>query len=421
MVNLAAPPVGVSVATGNFDADANGSVEEVSFDSPLDNGKTEKADITVPVNTKMLDENGNELTGTVDLTMTHFDERNNESLNAFPGGFDTDDIVDENGNDLGEGVFSTAGFTTINMTVGGQTVKRFSQPISVTMSLNAQMINPITGNGLAVGDTIPIWSIDGGSTQWKKEGDGIVQDNNGTLELQFFTDHLSSYNLDWYFNSCRYGINLNITSNVFDWRSRRYAELVDVVSGRVYKRMYYENFLNNSSIRIYRAPRNRMAKIKVYGGSWYCRSLVAESQPFELCGSSANVDFSSLTDPTLLSSRGYLQGQCSGTTLNIYSTLYYRESNGGPCGYSYWRHLGNVYPSGFFYNRSLELNKTYDFKLRVGSQTIVANNITLSSQVSASLPDGTTLSATVPPGNNTLFLYLTNIPVPQNVCALLGG
>ena len=416
MVNTASPPVGVSVETGSFTSDANGTVSQQIFSSPLDNGKQEKAEVVVPPSTKMYDENGNELTGSVNFTMVHFDERNESSMDAFPGGFDTDNIVDENGNDLGESQFMTAGFTTINMDVGGQSVKTFSQPINVTMTINPDMINPATGQLIAIGDTIPVWSLDGDSDQWKKEGDGVVQDNNGTLEVQFLTDHLSSFNLDWRFNSCYDAVDISVTSNVTNWYSRRYAEVVDVMTGRVYKRTY-TSFINGDVIRFYRAPRGRNAKIVVYDGDYWCKgNVIVESQPFNLCGTSASVDFSSLTNISTVRSAGYIQGTCNGTQLRVYTTLYYRESGGAGCN-SYWRFLGRIYPWGYFYTNSIELNKTYDIKLRVGNETIIANNVTIDSDVDITLADGTVVNVQLPTGgNNWLYFYMTNIPIPPYIC-----
>lgn len=416
MVNTAAPPVGVSVETGSFTADANGTVTQQTFSSPLDNGKQEKAEVVVPPSTKMYDENGNELTGSVNFTMVHFDERNQSSMDAFPGGFDTDNIVDENGDDLGEGQFMTAGFATINMDVGGQSVKTFSQPINVTMTINADMINPATGQLIAIGDTIPIWSLDGDSDQWKKEGDGVVQDNNGTLEVQFLTTHLSSFNLDWWFNSCYNAVDISVISNVNSWYSRRYAEVVDVMTGRIYKRTF-SSFKNGDVIRFYRAPRGRMAKIVVYDGDYYCKgNVLVESQPFNLCGTSATVDFSVLTDVSTVRSYGYLQGTCDGTQLRVYSTLYYRESGGNGCS-NYWKFLGRIYPSGYFYTNYIQLNKTYDIKLRVGSETIIANDIPVTNDVNLTLPDGTNVNVQLPTaGYSYMYFYLTNIPIPPYIC-----
>jgi len=197
MVRVDNPPTGVNFQVNNTGLVGDSLSNNFVIDVPASNGSSTGMEIDMPTGTAFFDEDGNAITGgQLDVQVGHFDNQQESSLATFPGGFSPDSIIDANGN-AASGTFVTGGFATIDMSVGGTEVKNFSKPVTVTMDVNANTINPNTGSKVALGDSFPIWSFDQAANIWKYETDGIVRQGSNGLEVAYQITHLSWYNLDF--------------------------------------------------------------------------------------------------------------------------------------------------------------------------------------------------------------------------------
>lgn len=171
----------------------------VSLATSTNTGTTETATITLPSGTKFYAANNTQITsGNLTAKMVYYSAADQNALNAFPGGFNANDVIGQDGKAISGGVtFVTAGFLAVNMKVGSTVVKSFSQPLQVSMDINQSLINPNTGNAVKEGDVIPVWSLDETTGQWKFEANGTITAVGGKLVMQYNMGHLSYWNIDW--------------------------------------------------------------------------------------------------------------------------------------------------------------------------------------------------------------------------------
>jgi hypothetical protein len=155
--------------------------------------------ITVPTGIKMKDASGAVLTGPLKAEVISFSE-NGDNTAYFPGGMSPKNIDMGNGT-TASGAFVSAGFASIDMTVGGKKVKSFEgAKVAVKMTLSKNNYNPKTEKPFAPDDTIEVWSYDNDLGQWKLESLGTVKkDADNSLYVSFETSHLSYFNLDYLF------------------------------------------------------------------------------------------------------------------------------------------------------------------------------------------------------------------------------
>jgi hypothetical protein len=355
IVKLSEPPAGVSAKQETVTLNNSGETETaIVIETPVASGKLEMAKIEIPAGTKMLDENGNTVTGNVNISMVHFDNRTEESLSSFPGGFTVTNILNTDGQPMEPVVFETAGFISIEMNNGTQTVKNFSKPIQVSMEVNPQTINPETGLATVEGDSIPTWSLDTKTGQWKREGTVVVVKNTSTnkLETVITVPHLSWWNLDYFTNACQTGAEITVNSNV-NRDVYRYMEIVNSRSGAILKTMV-ESVKNNAKIGFYNAPRGVNVLLKIYSGDYGNKgNLIAQSNSFSICGSRASVNVT-VPPPTIVSIN--ISGKCvGGRILRPSIWVYFKEKNSW-----YWNDLGYM-NNGIMVTDRFTLGKTYVF------------------------------------------------------------
>ena len=177
------------------------------------NSTDKSVKMTFDAGTTMTDENGTKLVGTEVQTKIRYYDPQTEAVNVFPGGLNPQNVVDEKGNTIENGVqFYSAGLITVNMTVGSKVVKNFSKPVATEIKINNNQTNFTTGKQTVAGDKIPLWSCNEQTGQWKKEGEATVYDVNGELVAKFEVQHLSYWNLDHY----RSGLSASQLDVVFD-------------------------------------------------------------------------------------------------------------------------------------------------------------------------------------------------------------
>ena len=82
------------------------------------------------------------------------------------------------------------------MTAGNTTVKSFSKPLTANLELAKTQTNYTTGKLVVAGDTIPLWSQNENTGQWKYEGvANVVKNTDGNLAASFKITHLSNWAL----------------------------------------------------------------------------------------------------------------------------------------------------------------------------------------------------------------------------------
>ncbi len=183
--------------------------------------------ITIPAGTQIQDANGNVINASILNMQITFaclnylnyldrDIANKSALRAFPGGFIAYNATTIDGKKQPV-TFEIAGFVAINMDAGGKTIKNFSTPIDVTISISKGLENPTNGFAIKEGDTVPIWSLDSEIGAWKEEGIAtITKDASDNLVANFKAKHPSCWALAWYLvDPCNNAtLTINVKSNL---------------------------------------------------------------------------------------------------------------------------------------------------------------------------------------------------------------
>lgn len=285
LANYNAPPVGVvSNSTSGAASSTTGATTTIVANSGVESNTGASATVTIPAGTILKDKNGTALSGEVKTRVTYFNPKDEESLNSFPGGF----AVEADG---ASGSFVTAGFTAIDMTAGGTKVENFGSSVNVDIDIPADLINPETGNSLAPGDKIPLWSYDEETGLWTKEGEvtvpsALAKSANGKSVYKVSTkiNHLSYWNLDWFQDACYEGITINVTGGCFPYimlKAKRISDGAYFYSGYIYG--------NDRAVHLYNAPRAVPVMVELWDYSVYPYVKLEEMQVDDLCGT--DVDF----------------------------------------------------------------------------------------------------------------------------------
>ncbi|MEJ2883460.1 hypothetical protein [Pedobacter sp. GR22-6] len=181
IVEAALSPTGATTAPISIVTPVNGDVEQ-------------STSITVPTGTQFKDAAGNVIVGSaVTAQAINFDPSDPLSVELFPAGsLSSSNVVLPNGQ-TGEAFFLPAGFTDIQMFVGGVEVKNFTNPISISIGLDPDFRPQATGLPLAVGDKLGIYAYRTEVGQFTYEGEGTVALVNGKLTVTFSTNHLTVF------------------------------------------------------------------------------------------------------------------------------------------------------------------------------------------------------------------------------------
>jgi hypothetical protein len=383
MAQLGNDAPGVSSELTNFAAAATGVDEEFTFSSPLAYGKQEQVDITVPTGAMMYDEAGNQVSGDINVELVHFDNREDIAQKAIPGGINTKRLIDMNGNDLGFTHFTPLGAISLDMRANGKEVKSFSEPLSVTMTINSETINPETNQPMKVGDEVVVTSYNEETSDWQIETYAIVEMNpQGQLEVTYEQPHLSIWliNVAPVAGGCTISqlIVTNTDMPQFAAINRTfYAELVEDANPSVVVASGFFRFYGGERIYLIFTP-NLMARLRIYEGNELCKgALLVEEGPFNLCSFVNNVDLTGdLNIPNLLLAYVEVSGICTGfaaggADLEVKPSLpiFYKDANGGTCPGIPNDHLFNLLGnlvSGKGSTTKLVVGNFYDYKMAYG-------------------------------------------------------
>ncbi|RZK79699.1 MAG: hypothetical protein EOO92_08825 [Pedobacter sp.] len=165
-----------------------------TFATPTQGDVQETTSISVPAGVQFKDAAGNTLVGgSVTAQAINFNADDPSIAALFPGGqLSAPNVKDENGN-VGSAFFLPAGFTDIQMFVGGVEVKNFTTPITVGIQLNPDFM-PSSGIPLVAGDQMPVYYYQTETGQFTYHSMGTAAtDANGKLTVNFQTNHLTIF------------------------------------------------------------------------------------------------------------------------------------------------------------------------------------------------------------------------------------
>jgi hypothetical protein len=181
---------------------------DLTFTTSTNAGMAQKSDITVATGTGLLDAAGQSVGGgQLEARIIYTGAATDGTSPDLPGGSFASNVIGANGQPLAGGIyFYAAGSVSINMFAGSKEVKGFTKPVTVEMEVNSRMINPNTKQAIKENETIPMWSLNTQTGQWKSEGNALfVKNTAGVLVARMQITHLS----DW---TCAYLPSICTTS-----------------------------------------------------------------------------------------------------------------------------------------------------------------------------------------------------------------
>ena len=422
MVEKDHAPAGISVDRDQIlDVQDGGLDVPFVIESNVSSTKKEKIQFFLPQGVQLLDRNFQPLNGSGQIELAHFDNRSPFSLDALTGMTDAMPAVDQDGKILGTVSFDLASLYSIEMTVGSQEVRYFSEPAVVTLTLNPQTFNPQTNDYIKAGDILPVWSLDETAMQWHKETLAEVVSNNGGLEVTFEQTHLSNWLLGGANDLCTAGTVLTVQTGIPAEACDRYyyVELVDIATGQPVASRWsntYFTLATGSEVPIFQAPAGKMTKLRVWEGTRRCQgSLLAESAPFDPCGGAQTITLGELKPQGWfnidVSISAYCETAGPGILIAPTANLLYRPSGCGNFGF-----LGKIV-NGKGCTATLKKGETYDFKTRYGQRVYVYEGIVMEDQeIVYTLQNGDPVNLRLFSAGNKADLILENVPVPADYC-----
>ncbi len=185
---------------------------ELVFTTTTNATMAEKSEVTVQTNTTFLDENGQAINGSqLNAQIVHFGIASTGTIPALPGSTFASNVIGANGQPIVGGVyFNPASAISIDMFVSGKKVRSFNKPVTVDMEMNIATINPVTNQPIKENETIPLWSLNHETGQWKSEGNAtFVKNIAGKLIARMQINHLSSYLIGNIASECTMNITIN--------------------------------------------------------------------------------------------------------------------------------------------------------------------------------------------------------------------
>lgn len=223
------------------------------------------ASVTFPASVKPKDETGAvvNVTNGVTVSVTKYSADESRALAAFPGGFTPSVNVPTTaptgtipaGTTADTGGFISGGFAQFNVTdnATGKALKTFDKPLTLKIDLPKGSLDA-DGNAINTTDNnkYPIWSFDQASGKWVYETDGEVKEKTpadpNNFEVEFKSNHLSYWNLDFYGSTCTGNLAVRRTP-AGDTRP-----LTVEIVGTVGQRFYRSFTITDSQLTLARYP-----------------------------------------------------------------------------------------------------------------------------------------------------------------------
>ncbi len=318
--------------------------------------KNQAIQLELPAGTQFFNSSGQMINGsTLEAQIAGFDTDDSESMANYPVGLIAPSAMTPSGStqDIS---FTSAGFAAIDLFVDGQEVTSFSQPVSLTMELDANLTNPQTGLPIAAGDAIEIWSYDETEEQWVYEQTGLVASGPGGLQMSFTTDHLSWWNVDFFGINC--SVSSPLTVNINGGSGNYVVKMVNALNPAQSYSTTTQYLYDGLSITFYNVPDFDviLELYASYSDAYSGNNPLAVSSPFNICDGATSISFNlPPANPLItLDIEGYCE-DVSGLVIRPSFYVYYR-----PTGSTYWMYLGWV-ANGMGQTDLLAQGQTYDF------------------------------------------------------------
>ena len=369
IMKISTPPAGASVRNTTTNLNANSSISQpVTLSTPLTNGKTEAATITLPAGTQFQDADGKVLTGsTLKLLMAHFDTKHQESLNLFPGGSFTASDVTGPGNQQISATLIPASFASVDLTLGNTAVRRFSQPITIAMQIDPAYQNLQTNAAIKAGDKLSVFSFEVGEGKWKYEQDVDVTLVNGKLSASFQTNHLTWFTIGQYATACAEGLTLEFQAPWLGESQLPVTVKAEIVGFDSYAIDQKQITVSNGSSDIFTNLPNKPVKFTFFDDKG---KVIGETEVSNPCSVGKVVATLASPETQLPEVSMKLTVRCPEQNVVVTPPdfyFYYREAKSAsdPSGYKI---LGLV-KKGEFKTNLLKTDVEYDFKAVWGSRT----------------------------------------------------
>jgi len=240
MVQKNNPPQGVEYISEDVSSALN---EQGSLSSEIEiSVPNEKAKISLPQNLVILDEMGSPLSGDISIELTYFDNMENEALLAYPGGLLTQINT---GSGTEDGLFYSAGFAAIEISdQNGNEASTFQNgSVELEMQINSETYNPETNSAVSMNDQVGLYSYEPETGEWTFENNLTVTDGPGGMMASANLEHLSFYNLDWW-----WGETCSSSDGALVYFYDIFSDCEEVDSIGVYLEYYITQVGGNASI-----------------------------------------------------------------------------------------------------------------------------------------------------------------------------
>jgi len=357
IINTLKPPKGVTVTNTTLTTNStSGQLDnEVKIKTPVDANKKESTEITFPKNTVFYDSKGNTVTGDINVQVVHFDNRNSSSLSSFPGGFNASDVFNASNQSIGSGLFQTAGFVALEMSSQGTEVNSFSQPATVSTSINSDLKDPSTNQPIKDGDKLPIWSFDSETGQWQSMDNSTVRYDPTSQQYyaDFSTYRRSWYNYDYFFRGCEFETSVKLSFTGVETFCRYQVEYENNrFSYWYYSPSYFTDLYNNKIITL---PRGLVAgeNIRIRFFEANSGEEIGVTPYFQSCYGMYDFSMESNNPNPVLEFSVY--GRCPNTERIFRPSgyIYYKDATSTD-----WRVLGYM-SNGFIRTPALQQGQTY--------------------------------------------------------------
>lgn len=439
MVNAQSPPDGVVARNTSFHT--NTFRDRPIIVETAVTAENEGMSISLPAATQLFDKDGNELAGNIAVDLVYYDADNSEALEAFPGGLEFNLAIAEQGRRYENGVFTTAGFLSLEMKRGNRSVKTFSHPIMARMQINAQLFHPEVERRIMMDDKIPVWSLDEQENAWIYESLATVKkDSLGRLIAEFEMNHLSIWNLGWVMNSCEAAVSIQSdllpasgSTALNTFLIHTYTITTDESGHRQeqFLKGFLQDLSDDSQITFYNVadnPELQDFKFKIYEGTG-CdpNRLVHETKPFELlCNQTTDLMLNGVlpdrSSQDAIRTTVDISGKCvfeqdNDVIIRPTLRLFFREAG---CGTAF-NELGLI-ENGTGIFEGVEKGKTYDFLITIPEDSRILYNITIpTTDGTVDIPDFEEDIQFIYTGPNEVRMEYLNVLLPSDVCNDITG
>ncbi len=195
MVKVVVPSPATAVVVRDIPLSTTGATTTTTtFGTTTSTNVPQTTAITVPAGVTFKDAAGNNIVGgTLTAQAVNYDAADPGFAALFPGGdLKAPNVVLPNGQ-TSSAFFYPAGYTEVNMYVGGVEVRNFSTPITIAMQLDPTFVAPGSALPVKAGDQLGVYSYQVSTGQFKFETNATVVDVAGKPTLSFTTNHLTGF------------------------------------------------------------------------------------------------------------------------------------------------------------------------------------------------------------------------------------